>query len=376
MRKIIFQGLDSTTQAQWVGEVLALANAKEILLSTAFLTKSGVELIGGSILNAAVKPTLVVGIRNGVTTYQGVIEALGLGCRVWAFDTGLAHRIFHPKFFYAQSDYSVRYLVGSANITRGGMTSNLEAGVYIDSSDQEDFELVSDYNAVLTGVRSNHPQNLYEIVDFRSAHDLLIAGVLVDESVPSTPTIVGQSNNKALDPTPILPIPILNPAPHHTVSPPPSTSQTMVAPSTEIVWTSNPLTRRYLCIPEATGSNPTGSMLFTKGMVSGIDQRHYFREQVFASLNWAPDPNPSKAHLERSEAFFNIIVKGVCYGNYRLRLTHNSNVASKSYVQNNAMTQLHWGKALSFIAREDLIGTCLTLYRHPQNAEQFDIAIG
>ena len=44
-------------------------------------------------------------------------------------------------------------------------------------------------------------------------------------------------------------------------------------------------------------------MYFTKGRMIDIDQRHYFRNTVFASLKWKHDPKPSLSHLERATAF-------------------------------------------------------------------------
>ncbi len=105
-------------------------------------------------------------------------------------------------------------------------------------------------------------------------------------------------------------------------------------------------------------------MLLKKGQTIGIDQRHYFRDVVFASLPWANDSKPSAAHLERATAFFRFIIDGVDYGALPLIITHNTKTDTRTYLQNNSMTSLSWGKAKNLIAKESLIGKSANLYKN------------
>ena len=51
------------------------------------------------------------------------------------------------------------------------------------------------------------------------------------------------------------------------------------------------LTERDLNIPSGKKTNPTGSMLWKKGAAAEeVDQRHFFREDIFAKLDWQVDP--------------------------------------------------------------------------------------
>jgi hypothetical protein len=95
--------------------------------------------------------------------------------------------------------------------------------------------------------------------------------------------------------------------------------------------------------------------------MENIDQRHFFRNEVFDSLTWTPDPQ--KPHLERAEAKCEILIKNLNYGKFTLRLTHNTSTTSKAYQQKNAMTQVHWGEVVPLIARRDLLGRTMFLYR-------------
>jgi hypothetical protein len=106
-----------------------------------------------------------------------------------------------------------------------------------------------------------------------------------------------------------------------------------------------------------------------------IDHRHYFRDDVFADLTWTKDPSPGKAHIERAHASFELVVKNLNYGAFNLLLSHNTNQNSTSYLQQNFMTQIHWGDAKKYIAKKDLLGRTLYLYRKDTNPPEFTIEI-
>ena len=110
-----------------------------------------------------------------------------------------------------------------------------------------------------------------------------------------------------------------------------------------------------------------------KGQLEGIDQRHYFREQVFASLTWSPDDH--KAHLERASAPFHLILEGIYSGRFELRLTHNTDTASKTYKQKNFMTHLHWDAAIRIVANRKFMGRIMRIYRIQSDTTEFLIEI-
>lgn len=114
-------------------------------------------------------------------------------------------------------------------------------------------------------------------------------------------------------------------------------------------------------------------MLMKKGAFDNIDQRHYFRDDVFPNLNWQVDP--SKPHLERAIAQFRVVIKDVDYGTFALRLSHNTDTNSASYKQKNSMTSLHWGEARELIAKEDLLDRILSIYADTKTADQFTLEI-
>ena len=114
-------------------------------------------------------------------------------------------------------------------------------------------------------------------------------------------------------------------------------------------------------------------MLWKKGRMEGIDQRHYFRDQVFANMDWSVDA--SKPHYERAHIHVHIVIKGEYKGAFNLRISHNMNKQSASYKQNNSMTQVSWGEAKSLVAQSNLLGLTMTLYRKDSTPPEFMIEI-
>jgi hypothetical protein len=131
----------------------------------------------------------------------------------------------------------------------------------------------------------------------------------------------------------------------------------------ELLWNSKDLTQRDLSIPTGSNTNPTGSMLFKKADYD-IDQRHYFKDIVFSTLSWVPDSNSAYRHLLRAECNFKVIILGIDYGIYKLKLSHNSKTNTPTYRQNNAMTQVHWGDIKHLVANRELLGKKLYLLKN------------
>ena len=120
------------------------------------------------------------------------------------------------------------------------------------------------------------------------------------------------------------------------------------------------------------GTNKTGSVNLDKGlMAKEVDHRHYFREEIFNELLWSP----AKKTTEEAYAKFHLILKRLSYGEFDLRIGHTIGTTSKAYQQNNAMTRLSWGPMSKHIARPDLIGRTLALYRDNADPTRFVLEI-
>lgn len=397
-RKILFQGATPETHLAAVRHVLAIPNPQTVIFSTAFMNRGGLLQIRESLEPVAAVTTIIAGIRNGITSAQGLLAALEFGCTALAVDTGSRNVIFHPKIYFARNATAARLVLGSANLTIGGLNSNIEASVTmtLDLGVKDDADFVADIQAKIAGMQADYPKHVFNVPDAAAVALLLEAGRVVDESIVAAPTPGGSSGNRDLDTIPKMKLktpPIKRPtmppvaAAPAAVAPAPAPAAPAAAPATalvpaapvrdrlSLVWESRPLTRRYLTIPTGANTNPTGSMLFTKGAMDDIDQRHYFRDEVFNGLDWHHDTAPGKEHMERAEAQFRLIIRDVDYRVFTLRLSHNTRTDTAAYEQSNSMTQLHWGEARPLVASEDLLDRTMYLYRDETDLDLFVLEI-
>jgi HKD family nuclease len=52
-----------------------------------------------------------------------------IGVNVYTVDTGSRAVIFHPKLYLVRGEKVARLVIGSANLTLGGLNNNVEAGL-------------------------------------------------------------------------------------------------------------------------------------------------------------------------------------------------------------------------------------------------------
>ena len=357
--------------------LLGIPFPERVIVSVAFMNEGGLSLLEEALTPVAERTTIMAGIRNGITSAQGLRKSLEIGCTTYAVDTGSRAVLFHPKVYLSRNANEARLIVGSANLTHGGLNSNIEASLLLSLAldNLEEASLAKELEDKIDGMIAEYDEHVLLVPDNAMVANLFDSGRVVDESLVVAPTPSGSSRNRALDTVSrmvlksgYIPRPRIgrfgdagDVAPE---LPAPPTPGTPIHERLTLVWQSNPLSRRDLTIPDAPGTNPTGSMLFGRGAWDDdIDHRHYFRDTVFADLDWSFDPAPTRQHMERTEARFEIIIRDVNYSVFTLRLSHDSRVDSPTYRQRNSLTQLHWGDARGLVAQEDLLGRTLYLYR-------------
>ena len=383
--ELILQAVTRTTHAQTIRELLSRIAARSVLISVGFVNEAGVEALEPALRPVAARTRYFVGIRNGITSVQGVKRLLRLPARVYAVDTGSRDTIFHPKLYMVAGDGNAGLVIGSANLTHQGLHNNIEAStlVTLDLADARDRAFVENTGRTFDDVIRNFPQHVFQIDDEAHADALFEAGRLTDETViPASPVVdvVQRGNRDRLPRMGLHRVVRARPLRRAPAARRPARPAAHPAPLAALpiedyffVWESKELKERDLSIPTGATTHATGSMLWKKGAIEDIDQRHFFRDEVFAGVRWTPDPR--KPHLERARATFELVVKGLNYGKFMLQLTHNTDVHSRTYEQNNAMTQLHWGEAMPVVAQRDLLGRTMSLYRKDTNPPEFLIQI-
>ena len=131
-QKYILQGLDkSVAFLKEIIDLLKDADFTDIWFLSAYLKENAIYNLTSSIKKSGANIHFLVGVGNGVTSYQALKALLDLGVEVYTFDTARIGSIFHVKEILACGDSCAKMVCGSANITPGGLANNIEAGVIV-----------------------------------------------------------------------------------------------------------------------------------------------------------------------------------------------------------------------------------------------------
>ena len=395
MAKIDFllQAVTTEFHAGALRKLLSRPDLECFVASVAFVRLDGVNVVAKE-LKAVVKVVkFFVGIRNDVTSVQALRRLLELGVKVYAVDTASRSTIFHPKVFLAKGKEKAWGIIGSANMTFPGLHNNIEAGAILalNLANTDDRAFLDSTLKILNELPTKFPDHVFEVKNAAAVERLFDDGRLVDEDIVVAPVVtssVRKGDRDTLQPmklsrhvAPVRKRRAIKPKPTAasatpataTATPTPATMPVVHVPEFILIWESRELKERDLNIPSGKRTHATGSMLWKKGAAEDIDQRHFFRDEAFVGLDWKKDKR--LPHYERAEASFQIVVKGLNYGTFKLKLSHNTDTTSASYKQMNSMTQVHWGPALKFVAKRDLLGRIMSLYRKEGSPPEFMIEI-
>ena len=401
-KEFIFQGFTARTHANAVREIFEVENIESVILSVAFVSDSGVQELADWIAPHSAVCTIFAGIRNDITSIQGLTSLLNLASNLFVVDTGSRSVLFHPKLYFAKGTDRAKLVIGSANLTLGGLNNNIEAGMLIDFdlSDESDRSSVKKIEEQFESLASDYPENIIRVAAKAELDAMLAHGRITDDSIaappkPSTSSGSGTGNGIS-DPVPriglkVLPIraklkkakaaakaAIAKPAKKRAAAAVAPLALGVPVPTAagvqfELVWESKALTRRDLNVPDGATTNKTGSISLDKGLLpQDVDHRHYFRDTIFNQLTWAAT---NTATTEEAYAKFHLVVKGISYGEFDLRIGHTIGTDSKAYKQNNAMTRLSWGPVKNLVGNEDLIGRTLSLFRDMADPVRFVLEI-
>ena len=422
-KDFILQGFTAKTHKDALISLFDVEDIERVIVSVAFVNLGGVEQLEAQLKAHSTKTTAFIGIRNDITSQQGAKHLLDQGVTLYVVDTGSRRVIYHPKLYLVRGANQAKLIIGSANLTPGGLNNNIEAGIVVecDMQDEADRLLIESIERSLDEQPAEHPENVIRITSAADLDALHASGRLIDELATSPPRPASTASSTADDPVPkiklkVAPIysallaakkaaaasaakaaaavapspnvpvaaaaglptsPAAPTQPATPVAPAATPAMTVPPPATgvqyELVWESKELTRRDLDVPDGENTNRTGSINLDKGRLpEEVDHRHYFRDEVFDALSWSPGKN---ANVEEAFAKFQLVVKGISYGEFDLRIGHSTNTQSATYAQRNAMTRLSWGPVRDYVAKPDLIGRTLALYRDQADPKRFVLEI-
>lgn len=395
-KEFVLQGFTKRTHGDVIRELFGIQNIERVLVSVAFVSESGVHQIEANLKAHSAKVIVFAGVRNDITSYQGLKRLFEIGgASIFAVDTGSRNVVFHPKLYLVRGKTKARLSVGSANLTLGGLNNNIEAGMALefDLSEPADKAIVDGIEAQLIALPAEYPEHIKQIQTLAALDELLSSGRVVDEmATPPPRPSTSAGSGGATDIVPRIKLKVIplrralakanaaakkpknqKAAPVAKAgAPPPKPVPATVGVEFELVWESKPLTRRDLTIPTADGTNQTGSVNLDKGLLpEAVDHRSYFRTDVFPALTWAQ----RSATVDEAFAKFQLVLKGISYGEFDLAIRHTTSTTSAAYLQNNAMTRLSWGPMREYVARPDLIDRTLALYRDKVDPTRFVLEI-
>jgi len=401
-KEFILQGFTTRTHADAVRELFDVEHIQRVILSVAFVSESGVQQLEAKIAPHATSTTVFAGIRNDITSHQGIGALLPLSKDLYVVDTGSRQVLFHPKLYLVRGAQRARMVIGSANLTLGGLNNNIEAGMLIDLDlgNVADKATVDAIESELDKLAGDFAANVLRINDAADIDALLATGRVVDEMAVTPPKPSGSSGTvgnadivpriklkvvplrralkKAKAAAKVKPGKLPKQVAAAAGAAPAAVPAPMPIPQAagvqyELVWESKPLTLRDLNIPDGGNTNKTGSMNLDKGLLpADVDHRHYFREEIFNQLQWSPT---NTATTEEAHAKFHLVIKGISYGEFDLRIGHTIGTESRAYQQNNAMTRLSWGAVKLYVGNPDLKDRTLALFRDLADPTKFVLEI-
>lgn len=392
--EFILQGFTVKTHREAITRLFNVPDIKRVIVSVAFVNRSGVELLEAQLKKHSAKTTAFIGIRNAITSTQGAKCLLKLGVSLFVVDTGSRSVLFHPKVYLVKGDSCARLVIGSANLTTGGLNNNIEAGFAIKLDLKKDAEkaLVDEIEREFDALANTYPDHIIPVTKDAELDALEATGRLIDEMTTSPPRPASTAVSPIGDTLSRIRLKVVplrralaaaKKAAAKPVTPMAASKKTAVTATAaplpahgveyELVWESKALTRRDLNIPDGRRTNRTGSINLDKGLLPPeVDHRHYFREEIFSDLAWGPS---NTATVEEAYTKFRLVLKGINYGEFDLRIAHTKGTSSAMYNQNNAMTRLCWGPVRPYVGREDMLGRTLAIYRDKAEPKRFVLEI-
>lgn len=328
---------------------------------------------------------LIIGVSEGGATKEGLELALDGADESFVFHD--PRRTFHPKVYFGSSDQERSLLVGSSNLTAGGLSWNYEASVWLDWAKGENDDLdvaVTGWFERLLGEPNACLPLTKDLIDQMSNSGDIVIGTEArarraqkkrsdtpedtDSSVTTTvnglfqPILVGLRKlpglSKKLAPItqPAAPPVVAGTGPLATNTP--TTAGDPPLPLDDVVrrWFKEMDHTAAQQVKSAT-SNPTGNLRLSQEDVA-INHKVYFRDDFFGGLPWTP--SDGKASEQEVVVRFHAWVDGQDLGEQDLRLSHDPRRIAG---QGNVPTVLHWGPLGPILRGTNYIGFYVTLER-------------
>ena len=352
---------------------------------TAWVKRSGVDAVSRAlkaVRSRGVATRAIVGISLGGTSRQG-LEAL-LDCVDEVYIYQHSGRTFHPKVYRASNSESACTLVGSHNLTAGGVANNFEAGTLgrLDLTDEGERRYHRDLRSYIQRLSTDAATK-------RVDSDLIAAltendrYVLLDESKS---TATGDESGTRSRPQDGHLFQQSQESLREFIPPRPSENQKKISgsePRKVRLRESGPgldglvidraedveseVAVRWFKqlgkIDAQQGDSPNWNPSNTVTLVSAghpIDRSTFFRDELFEGLTWESAISAGGRQREVADLAAEVILDGEGVGDYRFTVRHTPDYHSG---QANRTTELRWGELAHEMRSVDRTGKFLTLER-------------
>lgn len=362
-------------------ERLSDASVTRVDIVTAWAKRSGLTLIDKPLKAFAQRggtTTTIVGISAGGATQQGLQLVMETSRKSYVFHDPTG-RTFHPKYYVLRSISSALVVVGSNNLTLGGMSNNYEVAACFDldlatDQDRQFLAAIDSLTDRLVSMSSTclplTPALLSALMADRryriGDEDHPAADSPRDASSDSSPP------NSANDPLFRAPagatygpgsVGIRPPRPlggPFVPGPPPS----VVRP--ERRWYKK-LSAADAQHPSGRQTNPTGHLTLVQA-AHPIQQATWFRQDLFGGQRW----HRLAGNREETEIAFEVLVGQRRLVNQVLLVRYTPSFESG---QGNRTTVIHWGDALgSIMHAQNYAGHYVTIERVSRGEFKLTIA--
>jgi hypothetical protein len=356
----------------------------EFRAAVAFVKRSGVRHIAQELGIFASRATIrmSVGVDRRGSSQEGLQILLdsvtGNGGQVWVFRNAdpRLEPTFHPKVYLFKKPGRAMAVVGSGNLTGGGLWTNYEAAVVLDLdlSDPGDAAMLREIETALDGW-CDEGQGLARRLTSEYLAKLIAAGQAPTEVRASRdePDDDGDTEEEeGPDPSGGLfgrvrvPGPPGSQRPRRTPGVPPAPIETpapiqAATARGQILWQKRDLPRTD-AQQTPPGTNPVGGVRLTQARfidASGerINQKTYFRRTLFGHLGWRTIRE--RPLREETHVPFEVRLLGQSYGVHELAI---SDKPSGEAGQSNYTSILHWGDLAPVVRSLELTGKTLTIY--------------
>lgn len=343
-QRTLFQQLQEDLLADW---------SDRLQVAVAWSKGSGLKRVKPMLAdfrNRGGVATAIVGIDEGGASVPGLKMTLESFDEAFVLNDS-SGRTFHPKLYLIEGQGKARLIVGSNNLTAGGVFRNYECSVslWLNLRVSEDREVYDDATGLLERMREDDtciPLNA-ELIE-RLANDPRFK-IAVSERRPASEQQGSKNGEQSPSPFgssrfPKHADPVGNESGYRSVpgGDEPADQTASAADSSgegEVVYRWYKKLSRSDANQPRPGSQTTAALRLTQGAARRlIDQASWFRDALFVDEDWSP--LPARPGREKAEVLFRFAIEEEELGTYPLMVTHDRR---REAGQDNFTTDIKWG---------------------------------